>query len=227
MATSSGSLQNTVLAPFLFMLYTNNFRGTNMNEPICFFSSCNCYFYHMCYFIMLWCHKLYFSKEIIKYSELKAMVRPTLEYAYTVWDPYKEGQIRKIENVQWRSARFVLNQYKQTTSITNLLSHLGWTSLQRRWKVARLTMLYKILNNMAEVDFGRLNKTQEPKVRTPAKRDRRAHSHQLARIQCLRNYRRHSFLPRTILDWNDSLPEAVAGAASLDVFTSGVRGLHL
>ena len=88
-------------------------------------------------------------------------------------------------------------------------------------------MLYKILNNMAEVDFGRLNKTQEPKVRAPAKRDRRAHSHQLARIQCLRNYRRLSFLPRTIPDWNDSLPEAVAGAASLDVFTSGVRGLHL
>ena len=148
------------------------------------------------------------------------MVRPILEYAYTVWDPYKEGQIRKIENVQRRSARFVLNRYKQTTSVTNLLSHLGWTSLQSRRKIARLTMLYKILNNMAEVDFGRLNKTQEPKVRAPAKRDRRAHSHQLARIQCLRNYRRHSFLPRTIPDWNDSLPEAVAGATSLDVFTS-------
>ena len=131
---------------------------------------------------------------------------------------------KQIENVQRRSARFVLNRYKQTTSVTTLLSHLGWTSLQSRWKIARLTMLYKILNNMAQVDFGRLNKTQEPKVRAPAKRDRRAHSHQLARIQCLRNYRRHSFLPRTIPDWNDSLPEAVAGATSLDVFTSGVRG---
>ena len=163
----------------------------------------------------------------LKEIAYKAMVRPTLEYACTVWDPYKEGQIRKIENVQRRSARFVLNQYKPTTSVTNLLSHLGWTSLQRRRKVARLTMLYKILNNMAEVDFGKLSKTQEPKVRTPAKRDRRAHSHQLARIQCLRNYRRHSFLPRTIPDWNDLLSEAVAGAASLDVFTSGVRGLHL
>ena len=163
----------------------------------------------------------------LKEIACKAMVRPTLEYACTVWDPYKEGQIRKIENVQRRSARFVLNQYKQTTSVTNLLSHLGWTSLQSRRKVARLTMLYKILNNMAEVDFGRLNQTQEPKVQAPAKRDRRAHSHQLARIQCLRNYRRHSFLPRTIPDWNDSLPEAVAGAVSLDVFTSGVRGLHL
>ena len=74
---------------------------------------------------------------------------------------------------------------------------------------ARLTMVYQILNSMAQVDFGRLHKTQEPKVRAPAKRNRRAHSHQLAQVQCRRNYRRHSFLPRTILDWNDSLPEAV------------------
>ena len=163
----------------------------------------------------------------LKEIAYKAMVRPILEYACTVWDPYKEGQIKIIENVQRRSARFILNRYKQTTSVTNLLNHLGWTSLQSRRKIARLTMLYKILNNMAQVDFGRLNKTQEPKVRAPAKRDRRAHSHQLARIQCLRNYQRHSFLPRIITDWNDSLPEAVAGATSLDVFTSGVRKLHL
>ena len=33
--------------------------------------------------------------------------------------------------------------------------------------------------------------------------------------------------PRTIPDWNDSLPKAVAEATSLDVFTSGVRKLHL
>ena len=112
----------------------------------------------------------------LKEIAYKAMVRPILEYACTVWDPYKEGQI----NLQRRSARFVLNQYKQTTSVTNLLSHLRWTSLQSRRKIARLIMLYKILNNMAKVDFGRLNKTQEPKVRAPAKRDRRAHSHQLA-----------------------------------------------
>ena len=154
------------------------------------------------------------------------MVLPVLEYACTVWDPYKEGQIKKIKNVQRRSARFVPNRYKQTTSITNLLNHLGWTSLQSRWKIARLTMMYKILNNMAQVDFERLHKTQEPKVQAPTKRDRRAHSKQLAWVQCLRNYRRHSFLPRTIPDWNDSLIEAVAGAMSLDIFTSEVRKLH-
>ena len=68
--------------------------------------------------------------------------------------------------------------------------------------------------------------TQEQKLRAPIKRDRRAHSKQLSRVQCLRDYRSYSFLPRTIPDWNDSLTEAVAGATSLDVFTSGARKLH-
>ena len=113
----------------------------------------------------------------LKETAYRAMVRPILEYACTVWDPIKEGQIKKIENVQQRSARFVLNLYKQTTSITNLLSHLGWTSLQSQRKIARLTMLHQILNNMAQVDFGRLNQTQEPKVQAPAKRDTQIGEH--------------------------------------------------
>ena len=153
------------------------------------------------------------------------MVRLVLEYVCTVWDPHREGQITKIKNVQWRSARFVLNRYKRTTSVANLLNHLGWTSLQSRWKIARLTMMSKITNNMVQVDFGRLHKTQEQKLRTPTKRDRQAHSKQPAQVQCLRDNRRYTFLPPTILDWNDSLTEAVAGATSPGVFTSGARKL--
>ena len=121
----------------------------------------------------------------LKDTAYKALVRLVLEYACTVWDPYKEEQITKIENVQRRSARFVLNRYKRTTSVTNLLNHLGWTSLQSRRKFTRLTMMCKITNNMVQVDIGRLHKTQEQKLRAPTKRDRRAQSKQLARVQCL------------------------------------------
>ena len=54
----------------------------------------------------------------LKEIAYKAMVRPILEYACTVRDPYREGQIQIIENVQRRSARFVLNRYKQTFKLT-------------------------------------------------------------------------------------------------------------
>ena len=162
----------------------------------------------------------------LKETAYKAKVWPVSQYAYTVWGLHKDGQITKIKNVQRRPARFALNQYKWTTSVTNLLNHFGWTSLQSRRKIARLTMMYKITNSMVQVDFGRLHKTKEQKLQTPTKRDSWAHSKQLAQVQCLRDYRRYSFLPWTIPDWNDSLTEAVTGAMSLDVFTSGACKLH-
>jgi hypothetical protein len=43
----------------------------------------------------------------------KALVRPHLEYASAVWDPYRIHQIHKIEMIQRRAARFVTNTYSQ------------------------------------------------------------------------------------------------------------------
>ena len=138
--------------------------------------------------------------------------------------------IHLVKLVRFHNLHVLLSWFEQVSYlllvkwVTNLLSHHGWTSLQSWWTIARLTMMYKILNNMAQVDFGRLHKTQEQKLRAPTKRDRRAHSKQLARVQCTRNYWRHSFLPRTILDWNDSLTKAVSGAV---FFLGGGGGLFV
>ena len=41
----------------------------------------------------------------------KAIVRPQLEYAAPVWDPHTQDDIDKIEMVQRRAARWVLNDY--------------------------------------------------------------------------------------------------------------------
>ena len=51
-------------------------------------------------------------------------VRPILEYSCTVWDPYRIYQQRQREMVQRRAARFVCNQYHQTSSITNMMAGL-------------------------------------------------------------------------------------------------------
>ena len=36
------------------------------------------------------------------------MIRPQLEYASDVWDPYQVGDIAKLEKIQCRAARWVL-----------------------------------------------------------------------------------------------------------------------
>ena len=70
----------------------------------------------------------------LKETSYKAMVPPVLEYACTVWDPYKEGHITIIVLIILKMCNegqrvFILNRYKRTISVTNLLNHLGWSSL--------------------------------------------------------------------------------------------------
>ena len=62
----------------------------------------------------------------------KALVRPTCEYASTVWDPHTQDNINKIEMVQRRAARFVKRQQARTSSVTEMLHQLNWKSLREK-----------------------------------------------------------------------------------------------
>ena len=46
----------------------------------------------------------------------KSLVRPSLEYACSVWDPHLKSDINKIEMVQRRAARYVTNRQRNTSS---------------------------------------------------------------------------------------------------------------
>ena len=48
-------------------------------------------------------------KPQIKSMAYQTLVRPTLEYASTVWDPHHQVHIRALEGIQRRAARFVTN----------------------------------------------------------------------------------------------------------------------
>ena len=125
----------------------------------------------------------------------------------------------KVENIQRRAARFVLNQYQRTASVTTMLEILGWTSLEDRRKHARLTMFYKIKNNL--VSCPRLKQQLQP----PKNRERRGHDQQVTQIATNTDYRMISFLPRTIVDWN-SLPQDTVDAKTPSTFMSRVNRLH-
>ena len=58
-------------------------------------------------------------------------VRPILEYTSSVWDPYYQDQIHKIEMVQRRAARFVMNDFHPRHSVTQMLHSLQWQPLQK------------------------------------------------------------------------------------------------
>ena len=96
------------------------------------------------------------KSTLLKETAVKSFVRPILEYACTVWDPHTQLNIDKLESVQRRAARFVLHRYHNTSSVSEMIAKLEWPALRQRRKVARLCMLYKILNNQAIVDKSKL-----------------------------------------------------------------------
>ena len=72
------------------------------------------------------------SPEHTKDLAYKAMVRPILEYASTVWDPHTQDNVHKIKMVQRRAARFVKNQYDRNSSVTEMLRSLQRQTLRER-----------------------------------------------------------------------------------------------
>ena len=64
------------------------------------------------------------NSQRTKEMAYKMLVRPKVEYAASVWDPYTKSQISNLEENQRRAARFVLNDHKKCSSVTNMLKSL-------------------------------------------------------------------------------------------------------
>ena len=45
------------------------------------------------------------------------MIQPTLDYAFTIWDPHTKEDINTLDKVQRRGARFVCNSYTDTVNV--------------------------------------------------------------------------------------------------------------
>ena len=157
------------------------------------------------------------NNEITKENAYKAIVRSNLEYCSTVWSPYTKKNKNELEKVQKRAARFVTGRYHNTSSVSSMIQHLGWESLEQRRLRARVIMLFKISHNIVAID--------PQKYLVPLQRiTRSAHSQQYQTFTPSTDYYKYSFFPHTVCLWN-SLPSSfVTPGQSLDQFKTLIQG---
>ena len=55
-----------------------------------------------------------------------------MEYATSVWDPSTKENIKKLEQVQKRGARFITNEYSHMTRVTPIVKSLNLETLPDR-----------------------------------------------------------------------------------------------
>ena len=161
---------------------------------------------------------LQISQAHIKECAYTALIRPQLEYASCVWDPYTICNKDRIEMVQRRAARFVHCNYDQKASVNEMLRKRGWRSLVQRRVDARLVMFYKSLHGQVAVDVTR---NLVPHTRVSRHWHPKAFMIPIEKISYLQN----SYLPRTVAQWN-SLPASIALSSSLEAFKEGVSSIQ-
>ena len=130
-------------------------------------------------------------KPEVKQTAYSMLIRPKLEYSSPIWNPHTFSQVKSLERVQHFAASLVKKYYRRNTNPADLITALGWPTLERRRIIKQATTFYKILNNIIEI-------TPPP----PGLLTRSRTRGQYIAPRCRINAMVFSFYPRAIRIWN-------------------------
>ena len=114
-------------------------------------------------------------------------------------DPYTSDLINQIEAVQRQAARFVKNDYDRRSSVSAMIDNLEWGTLAHRRKITRVTVFHKAIEGHLSIPVQNL-------LRPVQRSTRRSHSKSFIELQTNKDCFKYSFIPRTVIDWNN-LPQ--------------------
>ena len=119
-----------------------------------------------------------------------------------------------LEMVQRRAARFVTGVYTREASVTNMMTTLGWTTLEERRKNLRLTSFYKITHGELQLDLDQYAYRKTSRLRKTHDQQYDIKSKFISTTQLA-----NSFFPETILHWN-KLSQELIDSKTTDTFKS-------
>ena len=151
----------------------------------------------------------------------KSFVRPILESGSVIWNPYLIGNTDKLESVQLQFTRRLFQRCGLSSSnYDDRLQKLNLKSLEHRRLAIDLVMLYKILNNLVDIDSEQLFTFKESRY------DLRGNSLTLNKPKTATNTAFNFFTSRVVRLWN-ALPDEIVTSRSVYAFKRQVNNLDL
>ena len=145
-----------------------------------------------------------------------SLVRPHLEYASQIWDPYLQGDADRLEAVQKFALKVISRQwdlsYEQLVSITDI------PKLSERRLHLKLAQVFKIVHGLCYFP-------EDIFITQPSYSSRLARSDTLLCPFARTNYYFHSFVPSSIRAWN-LLNEDQVTMQTLASFKSSISMPH-
>ena len=89
----------------------------------------------------------------VKEIAFNQLVRPQLEYASCLWNPWTDRNVQMVENIQRQAARFAISDFRRESSVTSMLNTLRWNTLQQRRILFQAEMLHKIHHGIVNIRF--------------------------------------------------------------------------
>lgn len=184
---------------------------------------------------------LKFCPTNLKQTAYISMVRSTLEYGSSVWDPYSADDISRLERIQRGAARFITGNYKdrQPGCVTKMLEDLNLPSLQNRRQQNRLCQMYKVAGGLvpglpAEEHLTEIRGRRKiiPKKNTafvtsnPVTKFCRNNSRAYAIPPASCDQYKNSFFVKTVTEWNQ-LEDKTVLSDTAEIFRSRVSSPSL
>ena len=147
---------------------------------------------------------MYGCSRAAKCAAHKAIVRPSLECAAVVWCPHTSGDIKLLESLQNRAARWISGSRwspptnSWTIPSSDCCSQLSLPTLQTRRQLLSISFLHDIYHQCTSINFNR-----HFKFNTVL--STRSHHLSLCPPQSTINSRHYSFFINTVFLWN-SIP---------------------
>lgn len=152
-----------------------------------------------------------FATQETKCLAYKMLIRPIIEYAKIVWDPFTVTSISKFEKIQCLAVWFIFNKYQWTDSPSQLCALSELPTNQARTKYERLKYLYLVINHHVHIRYADYFDILHSET------SRHCHSMFVRAPAVHTDSYKYSFFPRAINEWNSLADEAVS-CSSTDLF---------